>query len=292
MQSRRTWLVNCAHLGLAASVLPQVTAAAQLAAAQLLPGPYRSGKLLLDLEFDGQSATCLVDSGSALSLLAEPGPWSAYPATGKVRFTSASGGVKEVEKVRIDKVSAGSAIWRGVHLGRLAAGDGVQNTLGIDLLGRQPFALHFLHRVAVAFDAMQPKQAASQAGQLEVSSHGVFTIVSTFGQDPVRALFDTGSSLTAVDADFVAQHPSDFSETRQFMTGTDGLGHSITMKMFRARRVRVGPREFRHVPVVATNLQTLRDGVDRRVQAVIGLNLMRKADWFFDLPNRRWGMKT
>ncbi len=289
MQSRRSWLADCSRLSLAWLAGPAFARSAGAAEVRLIPGAFRSGKLLSEVEFDGQAITCLVDTGSAISILSEAGPWNEYPSIGKIRFTSASGGIREADKIRIAEVRTGRTVWRNVELGRLNRTPGVQNTLGIDVLARAPFSLHFQQRVALELEAAMPAEVSQR---LEVSSHGVFTVAAVFGQEPVRALFDTGSSLSAIDTEFAARHPGDFPESRHVLAGTDGVGEAVTVRMHRARRVRVGSRQIRNLPVVATSLKTLREGVHPDVQAVIGLNLMRKADWFFDLPNRRWGMKS
>lgn len=173
MQSRRSWLADCSRLSLAWLAGPAFARSAGAVEVRLISGAFRSGKLLSEVEFDGQAVTCLVDTGSAISILSEEGPWNEYPSTGKIRFTSASGGIREADKIRIAEVRVGRTVWRNVELGRLNRTPGVQSTLGIDVLARAPFSLHFQQRVALELEAVMPAEVSQR---LEVSSHGVFPL--------------------------------------------------------------------------------------------------------------------
>jgi hypothetical protein len=43
--------------------------------------------------------------------------------------------------------------------------------------------------------------------------------------------------------------------------------------------------------VVVLDLGPLRETVGNAVQAVLGFNVIRKADWYFDRAARRWSVK-
>ena len=99
-----------------------------------------------------------------------------------------------------------------------------------------------------------------------------------------------GSSVTAIDQAFVKAHAEDFKPTNDFMQGTDGAGHTLLVKVFRAKKITIGPRTFRNARVVAVDLSLLRKNISPEIHAVIGFNLIRKADWFFDPENKAWSI--
>ena len=265
--------------------LPVRTTAAIL---DVQPGPFRSGKAFVSCVFDGITETCFLDTGSAITVLANSEHFSRYPDLGRLRFKSASGVAEELERILIRTGIVDRVVFSGIKVARAQSDQEIDSALGIDLLGRQPFAINFHDSPALLLNPRPPRQVLTG---LETNSHGLISVPMAFGVTRIRAIWDTGASVTAVDQAFIQAHPEDFKATGEFMNGTDGFGHQVVVQLFRAKRIGIGARAFGNVKVVALDLSMLGQSGESQVNAVIGFNLIRRTDWYFDPQRRVWNIR-
>jgi hypothetical protein len=153
------------------------------------------------------------------------------------------------------------------------------------VIGQQPFAVNFNPNATLKLNAARPKLPLTT---LNVSQQGLLSVPIEIGGAPAHALWDTGVALTTVDESFIEAHPENFKATDKYMNGVDGAGKSILVQVFRARELKIANEKFKDVRVVGLDLAMLREGVNKNIQAVVGFNLIRKANWFFDPKSRLW----
>ncbi len=263
--------------------------AVHAATLEITPGPFRSGKAFVPAVFDGIKENCFLDTGSAMTLLTNSDAFSKQPNLGNFQFKSASKVAKEVQTIQVHTAIVDRVQFLNSKIGRVPAGEGIESSLGMDLLGRQPFSANFLQTPAVNLNPRPPRRLFLNG--LESNQYHLLSLPIAFRNSETRAMWDTGSSITAVDQAFIQAHPDDFKPSRNSMKGTDGAGHELIVKSFRARKIAVGSRTFRNLKVVAVDLSLLRENVDPKIYAVIGFNLIRKADWFFDPAKKAWNIE-
>lgn len=261
--------------------------AAHSAELRVVPNPFPSGKVYADCVIDGTRVTCFLDTGSAMSLVAPQGKFKRYPDLGSFQFKSASGKPQRADTIQTRTFELDGHTVRNARVGRLRD-DSVEDTLGMDILGRQPFALEFRNRPAMR---VSPKPPEKTSNDLSVGRHGLMSVPVTWGEAPALAVWDTGATITAVDLRFARTHPENFKRVRRHVDGIDGTGQKISVESWRAKKLQVGSRSFRNVLVVALDLGLLNGETSGRADAVLGFNIIRKADWYFDPARRRWSVR-
>lgn len=254
----------------------------------VIPGAHGSGKPYVTGLFDGARTRLMLDTGSAITVLAHEGAFASYRSLGSFAFKSAAGVAEETETILIRQALLDGQSFTNVKVGRLSAHAGVENMLGIDLIGRQPFSMTFRQSPALRLQAKPPLALNSN---LFVSPHGLLAIPIAIGGAPVRALWDTGASLTAVDQKFIADRPGEFKKLNQFMRGIDGGGNELIVPVYRARSIAVAGKTYRSLHVVAIDLTQLRESLSPEIQVVAGFNLIRKGDWYFDSKKALWSFQ-
>jgi hypothetical protein len=268
--------------------VPLLSIAAEAATLRVLPGPFRSGKAFVTCTFNGVKESCFLDTGSAMSLLADSDQFSDYPRLGTFKFKSASGIAEEVATIRIETANIDRVEFCNIEVGRVESKDGIESTVGVDLIGRQAFAVNFHDSPSLHLNARPPRQLLPG---LKMEAHRLLSLPIAFGATGTRAMWDTGASVTAVDEGFVKAHAEDFKPTGDFMKGTDGAGRALLLQIFRAKKITLGPRTFRNVKVVVLDLALLREKVSPEMHAVIGFNVIRRTDWFFDPQQKTWSVR-
>lgn len=261
---------------------------AQAAEIRIVPGAFNSGKAMVPCVFDGVKMRCMLDTGSAMTVVRDGQPFQSYEAAGSFEFKSAAGIARKTETILVREIRLAGLSFTNIGIGRLDGQADAENMLGIDLVGRQPFAMMFKQSPSLRFDAKPP---SSWRSDLRVSKHGLLAVPLAFGDAQTLALWDTGASLTAVDPVLVEKHPANFKALRTPMQGVDGGGHALVLPVYRARKIFVGGRAFRNLHVVAVDLSILRTNVHAGIEAVAGFNLIRKADWHFDRAQKLWTVR-
>jgi hypothetical protein len=261
---------------------------ARAASLQISSGAYTSGKAYVSCLIEGVKERCFLDTGSAMTLVANSKRFSAYTNVGNFRFESASGIPQETDTIQLGSIQIDNVQIRDKKVGRTSF-RGAENTLGIDIVGRQPFRVNFNPQAVLQLNAHRPELPLTT---LQVSQHGLLSIPMDVSGVEAHALWDTGMALTAIDQNFIITHAENFKPTKNYMNGVDGAGKSILVQVFRAKKLKIADHIFKDVRVVAVDLALLREGVHKDIQAVVGFNLIRKANWFFDPKNRLWSCDT
>ncbi|MDB6041280.1 MAG: hypothetical protein JWM99_5121 [Verrucomicrobiales bacterium] len=255
---------------------------------RVISGPVASGQAFVFCTFDGIREDCFLDTGSAMTLLVSSEELSGKTNAGTFHFKGATGISQQGETIQIHSAVLDSVEFENLKIGRIRRDLQVQSALGIDLLGRRPFSLNFRFKPSLHLDPKAPRKLFTT---LEVGAHHLFTVPLTIGKVDSRALWDSGAGITVVDESFIHTHPENFKQTDDFETATDGTGGSIPVKTFRAKVIKIGHRTFRNSRVIATDLSVLRANGNPPVRAVIGFNLIRKCDWYFDAKQTKWSVR-
>jgi hypothetical protein len=268
-------------------VLLVVLRSAEAAVLRVVPGPFSSGKAYVDCFFDGRKENCFLDTGSAMTLLRPD--FSGGPALGTFHFKSASGRAAQAEIIRVGSIKLDGQEFQNARIGHLPKGSATrESSVGMDLLDHQPFALEFRDSPRLRLRPVPPGETFASLGTIK---NGLLTIPVQFGRNRSAALIDTGASVTAVDSAFIKAHPEVFRPMGQQLQGVDGTGHIISVQLYRAKTLTIGPRTFRNIHVIATDLSLLREEEHSNLYTVLGFNVLRKTDWYFDPRNTVWSVR-
>jgi hypothetical protein len=110
-----------------------------------------------------------------------------------------------------------------------------------------------------------------------------------FATATVRAVWDSGASLTLVDLSFIQEHPALFTPVGT-STGTDATGASSDTPMFTMHESRIGGHAFAACRVAGVDLTPIRAAAEIPMEMIIGYNIIRQANWLFDFPQRKWAV--
>lgn len=252
---------------------------------KVVRGELDSGKLYASCAFDGFHESCFVDTGATFSSLANLERFGTYPATGTIRFKSASGVPKEADEITISALQIDSDTLKDVKVARLNPKEGFESVIGINAIGSKPFAFQFNPDPVLNLDPQRPDRISSG---VVIYEKGIFSIPVQVGNAHARGLWDTGAGLTSIDVEYVNAHPDDFSFVMDISNGSDATGNPVVMKLYKAKRITVGTHVFENENVLAIRFDVIRERISNDVSLIVGFNLITKANWYFDLPKKQW----
>jgi hypothetical protein len=109
-----------------------------------------------------------------------------------------------------------------------------------------------------------------------------------WGDVEATALFDTGASVTVVDAAFAAEHP-ELLDPLPLSTGIDAAGNRGERRMARMAACEVGGRRFDASLATVVPIRGIQRAGDPEFDLVLGLPVIRQADWVIDFALGAWG---
>jgi hypothetical protein len=156
--------------------------------------------------------------------------------------------------------------------------------LGLDVLRGHRLELR-LADVMLGIDTDAP---ADMERPLPLSSRSHPHVAVAWGDVEATALFDTGASVTVVDAGFAAEHP-ELLEPLPPSTGIDATGIRAEMPMARLAACEIGGRRFDASLAVILPIRGIQLAGDPDFDLALGVPVIRQADWIIDLARGVWG---
>jgi len=124
---------------------------------------------------------------------------------------------------------------------------------------------------------------------LETSPGGQPMVTARFASQTALACWDTGASLSVVDARFAHAHPSLF-HVGDATEGIDSTGASVPGTRARMAECIMGGTNFAASACVIVDLSPVNMDLDTPIAMILGTPLLRQANWYFDFPSAQWGV--
>jgi len=250
-----------------------------------------AASVFVDVECDGRMLPFLLDTGAAHSRTSagRRRGSAANPPTAAAASRGALGGrptshARTVIDALVWGTGAEPVTLHGVEMESTEEdAPGPAHVLGLDVLARHRLDL-FYSTARLTVDA--PERPTPSA-HLVLSSHGHPHIELEWDGVRVRALLDTGASVTVVDNDFASRHRHLLAR-RGVHDGTDDYGASARTPMAMLAGPRVGGRSFRPSMAAIAPIRGIQPEGDPDFDVILGHPLLSQADWSLDLPGRRW----
>ena len=157
------------------------------------------------------------------------------------------------------------------------------NLLGQDVLGQ----FRCQYRLADGVMTVDPPPpAATRPMHVGTNRHIYLEATWSDGGATASALFDTGASVTVVDARFAGLHQELFIP-QGTSTGVDVTGESVEVRMATMRAPSILGEQLAEALVAIVDLSAANRTLDRPMDLVLGWTLLEQADWYIDSPGRR-----
>ena len=158
--------------------------------------------------------------------------------------------------------------------------------LGMNALGHH--RCHFRFRDdALDIDGHPPE--LHSVHHLETGPGGQPMVTARFAEQTAYACWDTGASLTVVDAGFADANPRVF-QVGDATEGIDATGASVHSTRALMAECVIGGTTFAASACVIVDLGPVNVDLDPPMAMILGTPLLRQANWYFDFPGGQWGV--
>jgi len=244
-----------------------------------------AAEVLVDGTIGGRAYRFLLDTGAAITRVKCDDYISAFPSVEK-RETSGAFSKSNLDLVIVPNIAIGPISRDNFTLARatLAAPN---NLIGMDLLKDHRLHFHFdTNRIDVDSE-YHPEVNDIHELTLSKKSHPYIDV--QFDGLKARAVWDTGAGMTVVDSQFVSNNPSLFRSI-SMSRGTDSAGVVRETPLIAMKSMTVGNTTFPAHKVVAIDLSLVSASTDIPVDLIMGYNIIRRANWWFDFPGKKWAV--
>lgn len=105
----------------------------------------------------------------------------------------------------------------------------------------------------------------------------------------VRAVWDTGASITVVDQAFIKRNPQLFQKIGE-STGTDATGTSQETPTYMMDSYIIGAHRFPATEVVGLDLSHINSSTEIPMTMILGFTTLQYANWLFNFPEKYWAI--
>lgn len=237
--------------------------------------------LTTKLSLNGRPFECLFDSGARHTMVQEK-----FIKDLTVVGTTIGGGISNPNQVT-DLVNADLKLgeWQLLNatIGRTPRIP-FECLVGNDFLIDQSFFIDMNAYKIERFQTDTSEFKKLNVYKSEIGGHFGFEI--SVDSQTIQTIFDTGASSTVIDLSFVNQHPEKFKLVKEIDI-QDGNSAKLKAGLYLLDSLFLSEEEIHNVEVYALDLSALKTKIPN-IQAIIGLNIIKNYDWFFDLPNKKY----
>lgn len=242
-----------------------------------------SVRVLVDI--DGTARRLVLDTGGATSGLraVDLPPTSSTVARSSPggRGAFAPGGASR--QVEVGVLTLGDLRVRGL-LFDVEDDPRAHSILGLDVLAGHRLDIRF-GRGSVTLDG---GAAVARRHPLVRSAHGHPFVRASWGGVETDVLWDSGAEVTVIDEAFAARHAHLLDPLGAADAG-DARGASRRVEVVRMAAVTIGGRSFPPSTAVVTPLAGMRRPGEPPLDVILGMPVLRRADWTLHLAEDWWG---
>ena len=243
-----------------------------------------AAEILVDGAIGSHAYRFLLDTGAAMSRVVCDSYTSTFDST-TTRETGGAFSTAKYDLIVVPHFTLGPISARNFTMARMTEG-GKTNLIGMDVLKGHAFHFYF-DKSRVEVDSEPPDNCIYQDLTLGKKFHPYVDI--HFEGLKAKAIWDSGAGITAVDTAFIAEHGQFFQEAG-LSEGTDSTGTAMQTPMFIMAAPAIGNRAFAPCKVAAVNLRHINTNSEIHADLILGYNVLRQANWFFNFPQKKWAI--
>ena len=254
----------------------------------IVSGEFDSGFIFLPCSFDSHADECLLDTGSPVSLIKNDAFSVPYNSIGTYKFAGADGVEVPCDIINVknyhyaDSESVNASLLRCPT--SVIFGDSV---IGLDEFKNKVLNFDFKSN---EFSSEGQFPTNLDRSPLTLYHLGHFGFSVSFENISAESIVDTGATISTIDQDFVKSHPADFDFIQAIPGGSDSTNQPITFNLYIVKSLSIAGVNLQNIYVLATDFSNIRIFTGPNVKLVVGYNILKNQNWYFDLNRKVWSV--
>lgn len=241
-----------------------------------------NGSFFTECRLENRTEICHIDTGAYGARVRAYPSFDKYPSLGKTRNKGVGGEIIESDLIHLKAIKAGQLeVYRPIVA--MLPTTFPHSVLGLEFFEAQS-------RVTFDFPRNQIYQARFQPSCSQKFSlkNNLIHVPATMGREKIHAGWDTGASLSVVDAGFAKERTELFEFVRDLADGGDANGSPVQAKLYKLKNLSLCGRKLKDIAVVAVDFTEPKKEMADFPDLFIGANLMAGHKWSFNFKDRHW----
>lgn len=254
---------------------------------------YGGGWLMAPCGINGRQTECKIDTGVNVSSIRESADTSQFEVLGKRRYFATSGKSVSCDLVRVPSFDVGAVSKRLFEAVRCPVVDvrTELNIIGLDYFAGTNLIIDYRKKeIEFSPDRLDFRP---EPWDPESVDHVLVPIKAGHKYQPnvpSTAMLDTGASMTVVSKEFVEKNPCYFTLINEIDQGTDTHGQKLSAKLMLMSGITIGELVVAGEYVMAIDFKGVKKFAGEKVDFIVGHNILKNANWYFDFTNREWAL--
>lgn len=233
----------------------------------------------------------VLDTGAARTTIANDDFTATFKSESKTTTAGAFAKLQN-DRITVPKIQVGPLFQSGLAIDRMEKGTekNKRNLLGMDFLRMYAFYFLFDENKLVPLKPDQVKNEVKYQKLFMGERFHPYVDLAWKNGVAAKGVWDTGASITVFDSSFIAKNPGLFKRAGS-SKGSDSSGTTEKdTDLFEMEAFSLGGQSFPRIKVVGIDLSVPNSTVKTKMDFILGNNVIRKANWVFDFPRKRWAI--
>lgn len=247
------------------------------------------GILFVKATIDGEDYQLQLDTGANQTIMLEDDFLGSYAKSNDINDYLGAFSENQLKSISVSAISIGPISKENFELALIEDKNGAStNLLGIDFL--------LVHKCSFLIDQSKILVDSPIKEEENLTFHKLHFndslpfIEGTINDIKVHALWDTGANMNIVDHSIISTYPNMFQKIDIQASAEDSSGLNEEVSIYYMDTLEIGGHFFPKQMVGATDLSHFNDYLEQPIELIIGFNTIRKANWIFDFPNKKWAI--
>lgn len=254
---------------------------------ELVEGEIGSAQIWINSLADNNPLKFQLDTGANRTFIENTNPFDKYEIIGHGESSSASGITVTTDKIRIQSLKLGSIEKTNFDVVRYAKESKLKNRMGMDALVGNIVFFDFKNKT-LSFNKDIPKDLSQNKLTMYFDSSFGFDV--HFDNQTILSIWDTGAELSVIDQDFIKANPHFFNHVQTINNGVDATGHPVKLELYQFKNLKLSNNKINGL-VMGMDFKPIHEKMGPDIKFIIGTNLMRSNNWYFDLIKKTWAVE-
>lgn len=204
-----------------------------------------------------------------------------HKVLGKASYTTASGASSNCKTIDLPKLIIGNY---AINTLEPIICNHKKNIIGLDAFKNKKIYIDNTNKNIIV--GYEPNLKKVKTYQVDSVGHIILPITLIKGQK-TKAFFDTGASLTAVSNEYIQQNSNMFYIEKNSSDAQDTFNNLIKTTTTISSII-IDDKKYLSEYIVGINFKAIQNKMGKEVNYIIGQNIIKQSNWFFDLKNKLW----
>ncbi|MBM7602439.1 hypothetical protein JOC75_000409 [Metabacillus crassostreae] len=247
------------------------------------------GILVVKATIDGEDYQLHLDTGANQTIMLEDNFLGSYAKTTDTNDYLGAFSENQLKSISVSVIRVGPIRKEDFELTLIEDNTGAStNLLGIDFLLEHKCSF-LIDQSKILVDSPFEEEENLNFHKLHFNDSLPF-IEGAINDIKVHALWDTGANMNIVDHSLITTYPNMFQKIDIQGLAEDSGGLNAEVSIYYMDTLEIGGHFFPKQMVAATDLSHFNDYLEQPIDLIVGFNTIRKANWIFDFPNKKWAI--